>query len=353
MGKKRERRTKDEHAALIQRVCDLFFNKKLSAADIAGELKEEQVNISREQIYPLLARGRDLGIIQLLPTFDEFMPAQIADHFDNKFSADSVTVAANVGGTWANDYVSAAAAKLVLNLAMDLNKEEVGLGLGPGRATLEFSREFARLLLSTGKTPMFRLHAITGGAPVKRPHLAPVSFFNLFPEHCIKESIGLFSEPLVTVAEFNKMRDSKNRPGISEAFQERDKIDIVVTSMGDFRHEHDLFNLFLPEKERKQLEADQAVGNVQFRPFNARGPCAEKPTDNRVVTLFELQDFADRSMKKGQHVVLIARSCPVCGATRTNALRPLMEVKSLKVWSELVIDAATGRKLINDPRPVL
>jgi hypothetical protein len=42
----------------------------------------------------------------------------------------------------------------------------------------------------------------------------------------------------------------------------------------------------------------------------------------------------------------MARQCGICGRTRAEALRPLLTNPNLKVFSTLVIDAATARDLL-------
>ena len=50
--------------------------------------------------------------------------------------------------------------------------------------------------------------------------------------------------------------------------------------------------------------------------------------------------------QKNKHVILIARQCGMCERTRAEALRPLLTNPSLKVFSTLVMDAATAREIL-------
>jgi hypothetical protein len=72
----------------------------------------------------------------------------------------------------------------------------------------------------------------------------------------------------------------------------------------------------------------------------------EKPADLRAVTLYELEDLVGLAVQKNKHVILIARQCGLCGRTRADALHPLLTNPSLKVFSSLVMDAATARELL-------
>jgi hypothetical protein len=116
-----------------------------------------------------------------------------------------------------------------------------------------------------------------------------ISFFNLFPKRLVEgRTVGLFAETLVPQDAFDRIKD---RPGVKEAFGERESINLVVTSMGDVRDEHDLLLMFLeqspPGKGRPRTEKWR--GNVQYRPYTADGPVLETGKELRAVTIFELK----------------------------------------------------------------
>ena len=64
------------------------------------------------------------------------------------------------------------------------------------------------------------------------------------------------------------------------------------------------------------------------------------------MTLYELEDLARIAGQKNKHVILMARQCGLCGRHRADALRPLLINPDLKVFSSLVLDAATARELL-------
>jgi hypothetical protein len=66
----------------------------------------------------------------------------------------------------------------------------------------------------------------------------------------------------------------------------------------------------------------------------------------RAVTLYEPEDLARITGQKNKHVILIARQCGICRRTRAQTLRPLLTNPSLKVFSTLVMDAATAKELL-------
>ena len=173
---------------------------------------------------------------------------------------------------------------------------------------------------------------------------------DLFPANRVKEKIGLFAATLVHNKDYEEI---KKFPGVMEAFAAKKRIDIVVTSMGDMNDEHDLFRTFLSQRPEKLtwLEKKGCIGNVQYRPYSAKGPILEDSGDVlRAVTLFELAELVTLSMQKNKHVILIGRQCGVCGLTRARSLRPILENSDLRVFSVLVIDSATAHELLNPPK---
>ena len=159
--------------------------------------------------------------------------------------------------------------------------------------------------------------------------------------------VGLFAETLVPHEHFERIQQ---RSGAREAFEAKESIDLVVTSMGDIKDEHDLLGMFLRESSKQdfvRLERHGCIGNVQYRPYSAKGPILDKAGDLRAVTLYELDDLVRIASQKHRHVILIARQCGRCiRRTRAEALLPLLTNPNLKAFSTLVMDAATARELL-------
>jgi hypothetical protein len=64
------------------------------------------------------------------------------------------------------------------------------------------------------------------------------------------------------------------------------------------------------------------------------------------VTLYELEDLVRIAGQGKKHVILIARQWGMRERTRAEALRPLLTNPNLKVFSTLVMDAATAKELL-------
>jgi DNA-binding transcriptional regulator LsrR (DeoR family) len=336
---------------LLLRTAELFFGGK-TATEIRDVINHEYSpvpRLTRESVYPLLVKAKSRGFIQFVPPIERSLSDQVIKQFD--CAPDSVVVV-NTTGKESTELVAAAGAELALKLIKQIWRRKgtpVGVGLGPGRATLDFSVRLSRLL-EEPDAPKLNLFAISAGCPSHSPEYASTSFFNLFPRSVTDMRVGLFAQTLVRNREFKSITKVA---GVSEVFQKRDQIDLVVTSMGDASDEHDLLSMFLQEAGLNidTLRKEGWVGNVQYRPYSLKAPIEEGPDMLRAVTVFELHELRNLARQKGKHVVLIARQCGICGRTRAAALRPLLTVPELRVFSELVMDVATAKDLLRQGSP--
>lgn len=342
--------------------ADLFFRKKKSPSEIGVQLRR-----NRQAGYDLLREARDRGYLRLVPPLSKKLASQVAHKFNlDRRSLRVVNVAEAERESWvlrpeklphtvvtddAGKYVAAVAAAWTLQLIREVDKRRrysgkpVVLGLGPGRATRELSASLGELLVPESSVRNLRLVAITGGGPAREPQYSSPSLFNLFPPNVVKSCVGLFAETLV---EKGQLETVLKRPGVCEAYAERDNIDILISSMGFIEDEHDLLMLFMKEHGHsvEELISRGWVGSVQFRPFTSDGPIEEADHEHRVVSLFDIPDFVEIAKSPDRYVVLVARQCALCGRDRSKALFPLLTQPKLKVWSRIVMDVPTAKGLL-------
>jgi len=343
---------------LVYRVAELLFQQngeedaRLRMKEIAHQVEKEfggDLTMNRQTLYPLVAEAIRRGFVRLTPPISRALRDRLAEKFRG-LDAKKLDVVKTTGPN-DNGTVAAVAAErafdAVVRIAREKGGRPVGIGLGPGRATLDFCRLLSPLLEGHHEELKLRLVAITAGCPVRLLENAPISFLNLFPEHLVEEKLGLFAETLVPTGELERIRD---RIGVRDAFAAKPDIDLVVTAMGDFDDPHDLLALFLHDsgQDLEALRRRGWLGNVQYRPFTADGPVKEAAQELRAVTVFELEDLVDMARPpSGKEVILIARQCGICkNRTHAKALRPLLTNPKLKVFSTLVMDAATARELL-------
>jgi DNA-binding transcriptional regulator LsrR (DeoR family) len=342
---------------LVYRAVELLFQQHgedddhLRTKEIAHRVEEEfggGLKMNRQTVYPLVAEAVRRGFVRLTPPISRALRDRLADKFRG-LDAKNLDVVKTTGPHDSAKVAAMAAERAfaaVVRMAREKGGKPVGLGLGPGRATLQFCRLLSPLLEGHHEELKLRLVAITAGCPVRLLENAPISFLNLFPEHLVETKLGLFAETLVPAGELERIRD---RIGVRDAFAAKPDIDLVVTAMGDFDDPHDLLALFLRDsgQDLEALRGQGWLGNVQYRPFTANGPVHETPDQLRAVTVFELEDLVHLARDRSKEVILMARQCRSCPRAHAGALRALLRTPSLKLFSRLVLDAATARELLH------
>ncbi len=332
---------------LLVGVCERFLGEH-KVMDIVRWLQEEHgVAIKRENIYPWLREARKRGYLSVHPPPDVYLRQRICDRYDQK--KDRVHVL-RVRGETARDYVAAAAAELIVKLIHEVgeNKKRVRIGLGGGGTIMGVSRALALRLRSESSLPDLALHAVTSGFDTANPWTAPVCFLAYFDGVAQNiEYVALFAPPVIDA---NRYEHTKTSPGVKESFRRAKDIDIVVTSMASAHDEHGELNRFMNYGKKKNpglaaLKKSGWVGDVTYRPYSMNGPIAT--TEGiRAVSLFDLQDLVALAAQPKKHVVLVAAPCGICGTSKGDALRPLLESRDLKLWSHLFIDLTTAQSLL-------
>jgi len=132
--------------ALVFRVAELFLGERsqgLSPSAIAAQVSSEfdlKPPLTREAIYPLIGEAVRRGFLRLVPPVDRQLAEQVAAKYPS-LAPGSLRVV-QTAGPHDNAKVAVVAAELALELLADVLKTkrgpEVGIGLGPGRATLDF-----------------------------------------------------------------------------------------------------------------------------------------------------------------------------------------------------------------------
>ncbi|MCL2348814.1 MAG: hypothetical protein FWC50_11225 [Planctomycetaceae bacterium] len=343
--------------------------KKGAAAGVSLWLKEHwgRPDLNREKIYPLFWEAAHRGFLLLRPPMEKSLADRVFSQFGIKDPTRHIKVVNSSLGDVASKHVASAAADLVVDLVEQIAQEKlskakaggtspaVHLGMGAGYTTTLIAQRIAQRAGTGVKFPPIVLHAISaGGFLVNEPLKAPSTYFTYFDRNFLDiECVTLFSETVVWKEDYGKI---KKNPGTRRAFERKDEIDIIVTSLAAAQHEHGLLEQFLSHLiQEKLLERETLdnmykagwVGDVQFCPYSNKGPLHDI-CPVRAVTLFELHELVKFSRQAGKYVVLAAGPCGECGASKKDALLPLLKCDDLKLWTHLVTDARTAREVMGE-----
>ena len=340
----------------VLRICELFFSDT-KAQDIADLVNDEfhlrpPHDWNRQNVYAALALAKQEGWVEFRPPGDRDLEERLASRF--KLKPKTVHVVATPRPE-DNELVASSAARIALERIRKFHEEgleTVGLGLGVGRACLDFSRHLSSLIRTAHDRASIRLtlHAISAGCPAEKPNYSPTSFFNLFDRPNVVKAVGLFCQTMCRVGEFKRVSDQS---GFREAMRNREAINIIVNSMGCPDDPHDLLSQSLVqegESVNAWKERLSVAGNVQYRPFTQHGLVEEGENELRAVTLFELDDFVNWAKQEDKCLILISRQCGVCKGegtrARAKALYPLLTQPNLRVFKELVVDEVIAAEAI-------
>ena len=340
--------------------------KKGAAAAVSHWLKEYwgRPDLNREKIYPLFWEAAQRGFLLLQPPMEKLLADRIAKQYEITDSTRHIKVV-NAQGDVASKHVAAAAADTVVDLIEQVAQEKlskckpgdpapaVHLGMGAGYATMLVAQRIARRVGSGVKFPPLVLHAISaGGFLANEPQKAPATYFSYFDRNFLDiECVTLFTETVVWNEDYDRI---KKNPGTQRAFERKNEIDIFITSLAAAGHEHGLLEQFLARlMEEKLLERETLenmykagwIGDVQFCPYSKEGPL-HNICPVRAVTLFEIEELVKFSQQPGKYVVLTAGPCGECGASKSEALIPLLKNEKLKLWTHLVTDTRTAREIM-------
>ena len=376
-----------ESDQLIFAVCDRFLTQQRwtrddstteegrGAAAVAKWLNEEwgRKDLTREKVYPLFWEAVHRNFLILQPPLVKVMTDRLTEKFALEQYHGQIQVA-NITGPPAAGYVAELAVDRVLALieevakvkreqAIQQNKDpkdiSVHLGMGAGYAAMLVAKKLALQIASGHACPKLVLHAISsGGFFIEQPHKAPITYFGYFDEVMTKvEFVALFSETVVKNKDYEA---TINGPSLKHCFDRKSEIDIVITSLAASQDRHGLLGQYLSylvrekriddinEKDLQKMNNAGWIGDVQFRPYSARGPLDEAACPVRAVALFELDELVQFAQKPDKYVVLVAGPCGECHRAKTDALRPLLENPRLRLWTDLVTDIQTASELLDD-----
>lgn len=304
---------------------------------------------TREQIYPMLEEALRRNYVLLCPPEERALAKKLEELHCGEGGDINVV---NGRGEIASRAVADVAARRAVEVILDLSRKTnvCHLGIGAGLTTLLVVKRIAQLFRARIHKPKLVLHAMSPGFAVQSPQTSPTSYFAYFEEaRCNVEYWGLFAPAVVHTDEYEKVR---KLPGVVESFRHASEVDVIISSLATARDRHGLLNHLIRLQDEREntriaerLRGAGWIGDVQFRPFTKDGPLGDE-AGVRAFTLFELEDLVRIARDPDKAVILVAGPCGRCHRSRSSAVLPLLRVPELRVWSHLVTDLDTARRLV-------
>jgi hypothetical protein len=323
-----------------------------SVTTIVEELAREfSTDFTREQIYPMLRRARQKGLLELQKPEDQVLAGILAKKCG--LDPDNVRVI-RVRGLRALDHVAESAAQVVFELIEKFrtNGEPFHIASGAGRTAYLVSRSLGALLTAqlprAGQiaSPEIVFHALTGGWDPEAPLDFASAQFSCFidEDRPYAGFVGLSAPPVVPCDLFDQIRVL---PFVETSFTRASEIELVYTSIGSESDEHCSFTKVAlhPKSSEMQKELRDAgwVGDCQYQPYSRTSAITGIRNGVQAFAVLTLADLKIISRAPRKAVVIVAGPCGRCGKSRAKALAPL--VGSLHVGSHLVLDIKTAEEL--------
>ena len=342
--------------ALLVEICERFAADGRPVKIVRWLREEHGIDISPEDVHKrILPWAKRLGLFWVFAPPCDRLARLIAEKYDQ--DPERIHVVDTRKENARRD-VTRAAAALTVNLIREVQqlkaarqgdeRDRVHVGLGGGRTVRQTSEALAKLLRLEPLLPDLAFHAISSGFSVDDPLSAPVTFLPRFQE--LPGDVRLFGLFAPAVVATSRYPEVKRNPGVRESFRQAKSIDIVLTSLARAEDPHGALAEFARFSGRQgfdeaALKRAGWLGDIQYIPYSARGPI-DVDARVRAVTLFEYKDLRALARSPGKHVVLVASPCGVCKEFKTDAVRPLLERKELRVWTHVLIDRSTAQELV-------
>jgi hypothetical protein len=231
------------------------------------------------------------------------------------------------------------------------NKHTVHIGIPGGAQTRKLVREFAKLLCEPAEDwpEEIVIHGMVPGVKLEDPFTDPKAMFlsllDDFPDLQVKLRVVSFPAPGLVDTDQIDVDGLKSWDDIRSVMAEAARLDIIVTSAGNWADEHSVFSQIMKSSPKafEKLMAEGVVGDFLWRPVNKNGPI-EADTGLRFMTLVELA-FLPGFIARGKKVLCLLGPCEQCLQPKAEIAIALLELRD-HLFTHLVVDSRTARGAI-------
>lgn len=350
-----EARSQPEAMGREERMSIVFeyFRRGLGTKEIVRRAMEDYgLNLNREDPWRLISEAaRTNKLVYLAPTI-----AATTDEFSRRYAwLDELYIAHTRIPADLSFLVARSLLKLIRNRKRRKSADIVRIGVsGGGSIQMAFQR-FAGLLAQehSGLPSKIVFHSLVSSLDVSpaKDSTGIYGYFNLSQDLPVDvEFVSIPAPGLVTKEQY---RFLEGIDSIKEAMAWRDKLDIVVSSIGHWQGSEDgnahsvladQLRRKAPDHFREFVEAG-AIGDYIFMPVGLHGFVDLEGF--RIMSLFESRSDLSNWIKNGADVLVLAGPCGTCGKPKTEVLRCLLnQPPDRQLLTNLVVDHRTAHDLL-------
>ncbi len=348
--------TPQQEEELLFPVVERFLDGQKAGEIIDAIQAAFSLKLGRELVYKIVRSAVRKKLLHLCPPLDKGLSLRLTECFGkSEHKVHSVHVVNDRAST-SKDNVPVRTAHLVLAKIRKIGQRRsaVHLGLGIGHSTLLFAQTLGALVRSDPTLPKLHLHALSPAFSTIDPLETPIGFYSYLAEtyHGRTPFEGLFAEPLVSAGEdYEHMLRHRI---VQRAFECKGDIDIIVSSMASSEDEHGYLRAYLDGYDTsgslERLEERGWRGDVQLLPYGDGG-AIELSEGTKAVTLFDLRELVQVARHADREVYLMSGPCSKCDVSKDEALLPLLQNPSLRIWSHLIVGLETAQTLLDKIAP--
>lgn len=340
-----------ERKELISVVCKLHCEGH-SGKEITEAIRERWPALAslmtREDPHKIIRAAASDGLLFYQPPFANDMVNILAGEY--QWNADRMSVVLSP----VLEHVARETAKRLVDMIFGFEsfgrQDTVHIGFAGGRLLRCVAQELAKLLRKPvdGQPKKIVFHAMVAAFSDDDFEADPNNFITYFIQEPLAVDIGFVPMAAPGIVESRLRPNLREFREIKEVFHAASKLDIIVSSAGDWMDEHSTAQAYLKEVEESdvdQLNAIPAIGDLLWQPISEQGPIDMDNGDFtfRPNTLLDLDDLPAAIGDRKVRVLLALGPCGKCGKPKGKLLDSI-----LNFVPALVTDVVTNSPTVYD-----
>ena len=224
------------------------------------------------------------------------------------------------------------------------NLRVVHIGFAGGRLLRLVAKNLADLLQTPSSQNPDKLvfHAMVAAFNEDEFESDPNNFISYFLQKPLPVDISFIPIAAPGIVEVKHRKELRKFREIEGVYQAAKKLNIVVSSGGDWMDAHSTTQAYLQEVDQSDFEALReypAIGDLLWQPLSAEGPIDMDNGDFtfRPNTLMNLNELHSAIEERGLRVLLALGTCGRCGKPKGNLLNTILGLEE-----RLVTDVVTN-----------
>ena len=343
--------TESRQVELQSFVCDLFC-KGLRATDMLDLIKKEFPElagiVNRETPMNLVRCAAENNLLEYKVPFANQLSRTLSEEF--RWDPNRITV---VHSRLQEHVAQEAAYRLLLQVRQFKifgGRNTVHIGFAGGRLLRMVAEKLAKLLQEPSPDNPERIvfHAMVAAFSDDDFEADPNNFITYFLEEPLAVKINFVPIAAPGIVETRYRKDLRKFREIDAVYRAAEKLNVIVSSGGDWHDEHSTTQCYLKEVDKNDIDALRdypAIGDLLWQPLSEDGPI---DMDNgqftyRPNTLVDLKDLPEAITNRKVRVLLALGQCGRCNQPKGKLLSTILGLRE-----RLVTDIVTNSPTVYD-----